>query len=175
RQHSGRRSRERQVRDALRRVRWTEAVRPERSRLRRCRRLLVHRPGQDARARRRPRRRLLREGRRLADPGSDLPARAAERHRAVARREDALRRREAAARPAAPLSQPHAGIAGTAGVAGTSVTLRLGIAAAVLFVLTSLAMANDITPSVRSELAPTGKLRVGINYGNFLLVTSYAL
>jgi len=35
-------------------------------------------------------------------------------------------------------------------------------------------MANDITPSVRSELAPTGKLRVGINYGNFLLVTSYA-
>ena len=55
-----------------------------------------------------------------------------------------------------------------------SMTLRLGVAAAVLFVLTSLAMANDITPSVRSELAPTGKLRVGINYGNFLLVTSYA-
>jgi polar amino acid transport system substrate-binding protein len=35
-------------------------------------------------------------------------------------------------------------------------------------------MANDIAPSVRSELAPTGKLRVGINYGNFLLVTSYS-
>ncbi len=26
------------------------------------------------------------------------------------------------------------------------------------------------SPAVRSELAPTGKLRVGINYGNFLLV-----
>ena len=35
-------------------------------------------------------------------------------------------------------------------------------------------MANDITPSVRTELAPTGTLRVGINYGNFLLVTSYS-
>ena len=27
------------------------------------------------------------------------------------------------------------------------------------------------TPAARSELAPTGKLRVGINYGNFLLVS----
>jgi polar amino acid transport system substrate-binding protein len=33
-------------------------------------------------------------------------------------------------------------------------------------------MANDISPSVRSELAPTGTLRVGINHGNFLLVSS---
>jgi polar amino acid transport system substrate-binding protein len=32
-------------------------------------------------------------------------------------------------------------------------------------------MANEIAPAVRSELAPTGKLRVGINHGNFLLVT----
>jgi len=32
-------------------------------------------------------------------------------------------------------------------------------------------MANEITPAVRSELAPTGRLRVGINHGNFLLVT----
>ena len=32
-------------------------------------------------------------------------------------------------------------------------------------------MATDITPAVRSELAPTGKLRVGLNHGNFLLVT----
>ena len=32
-------------------------------------------------------------------------------------------------------------------------------------------MANDISPAVRSELAPTGTLRVGINHGNFLLVT----
>jgi len=53
------------------------------------------------------------------------------------------------------------------------VALRV-VAAAVLFVLTSLAMANEISPSVRSELAPTGNLRVGINYGNFLLVTSYS-
>ncbi len=32
-------------------------------------------------------------------------------------------------------------------------------------------MANEITPAVRSELAPTDRLRVGINHGNFLLVT----
>jgi polar amino acid transport system substrate-binding protein len=47
---------------------------------------------------------------------------------------------------------------------------RLGIACVGLFVLTSGAMANDISPAVRSELAPTGTLRVGINHGNFLLV-----
>jgi polar amino acid transport system substrate-binding protein len=50
-------------------------------------------------------------------------------------------------------------------------TLRLGVACLGLFVLTSGAMANDISPAVRSELAPTGKLRVGLNHGNFLLVT----
>ncbi|HEY2987043.1 MAG TPA: transporter substrate-binding domain-containing protein, partial [Candidatus Binatia bacterium] len=32
-------------------------------------------------------------------------------------------------------------------------------------------MTIQITPAARSELAPTGKLRVGLNYGNFLLVT----
>ncbi len=32
-------------------------------------------------------------------------------------------------------------------------------------------MANDIAPTVRSELAPTGTLRVGLNHQNFLLVT----
>jgi len=32
-------------------------------------------------------------------------------------------------------------------------------------------MATDITPAVRSELAPSGTLRVGLNHGNFLLVT----
>jgi polar amino acid transport system substrate-binding protein len=32
-------------------------------------------------------------------------------------------------------------------------------------------MATEISPAVRFELAPTGKLRVGINHGNFLLVT----
>ena len=49
--------------------------------------------------------------------------------------------------------------------------LRLGVASAVSFVLTCCAMATEISPSVRSELAPTGKLRVGLNHGNFLLVT----
>ena len=48
---------------------------------------------------------------------------------------------------------------------------RLAVAVLVAFVLTSSAMATDISPRVRSELAPTGKLRVGINHGNFLLVT----
>src|SRR6266508_1477980 len=53
-----------------------------------------------------------------------------------------------------------------------SVRRRLGVACLGLFVLTSGAMANDIPPAVRSELAPTGKLRVGLNHGNFLLVKS---
>jgi polar amino acid transport system substrate-binding protein len=52
-------------------------------------------------------------------------------------------------------------------------TVRSGLAVAfaVLFVLTSRVMANDISPAARSELAPTGTLRVGLNHGNFLLVT----
>jgi polar amino acid transport system substrate-binding protein len=49
--------------------------------------------------------------------------------------------------------------------------LRLGIAWVDLIVLTSGAMATETTPAVRSELAPTGKLRIGLNHGNFLLVT----
>ena len=40
-----------------------------------------------------------------------------------------------------------------------------------MFVLTSGVMANEITPAVRSELAPSGTLRVGLNHQNFLLVT----
>jgi polar amino acid transport system substrate-binding protein len=32
-------------------------------------------------------------------------------------------------------------------------------------------MPLDVTPAVRAELAPTGKLRAGINYGNFVLAT----
>jgi polar amino acid transport system substrate-binding protein len=35
-------------------------------------------------------------------------------------------------------------------------------------------MAGDLAAAARSELAPRGTLRVGINRGNFLLVTSYA-
>ena len=30
---------------------------------------------------------------------------------------------------------------------------------------------TDLTPAVRSDLAPTGKLRAAINYGNFILAT----
>jgi len=50
---------------------------------------------------------------------------------------------------------------------------RFAVAMASLasFVLTSGAMATEITPAIRSELAPSGKLRVGLNHGNFLLVT----
>ena len=33
-------------------------------------------------------------------------------------------------------------------------------------------MTNDIAPSVRTELAPTRTLRVGLNHGNFLLVNA---
>ena len=36
------------------------------------------------------------------------------------------------------------------------------------FVLTSGAMANDISQAVRSELAPPGRLRVRLNRGNCL-------
>lgn len=45
------------------------------------------------------------------------------------------------------------------------------MAFALPFVLTSGVMANEITTAARSELAPTGTLRVGLNHGNFLLVT----
>jgi len=41
-------------------------------------------------------------------------------------------------------------------------------------VLTSCSMTTPISPAAKSELAPTGTLRVGINHGNFLLVTSYS-
>ena len=37
--------------------------------------------------------------------------------------------------------------------------------------LTSPAMTTPLTPAAKSELTPTGKLRVGLNHGNFLLVT----
>src|SRR5262245_18560909 len=33
---------------------------------------------------------------------------------------------------------------------------------------------TDIAPAVRADLAPTGKLRAGINYGNFILATKDA-
>ena len=49
--------------------------------------------------------------------------------------------------------------------------LALGVASLASFVLTSGAMATEMTQAIRSELAPSGKLRVGLNHGNFLLVT----
>jgi polar amino acid transport system substrate-binding protein len=54
--------------------------------------------------------------------------------------------------------------------------LRLAIvfSGLLVLVLTSCTMATEISPTVRSELTPTGKLRVGINHGNTLLVTTMA-
>ena len=49
--------------------------------------------------------------------------------------------------------------------------LRRALACLGVFVLTSGVMANEITAAVRSELAPSGTLRVGLNHQNFLLVT----
>ena len=46
--------------------------------------------------------------------------------------------------------------------------MTMGLVGVIL--LASGAMA-DITPAVRADLAPTGKLRAAINYGNFILAT----
>jgi polar amino acid transport system substrate-binding protein len=40
-----------------------------------------------------------------------------------------------------------------------------------VILLASCATMSDVTPAVRADLAPTGKLRAGINYGNFILAT----
>jgi len=48
--------------------------------------------------------------------------------------------------------------------------LRRALACLGVFVLTSGVMANDITPAVRSELAPSGPPPVGLNHQNYLLV-----
>jgi len=47
---------------------------------------------------------------------------------------------------------------------------RLGVATALVLVITSCAMVTEISPALRAEIAPTGTLRVGLNHGNFLLV-----
>jgi polar amino acid transport system substrate-binding protein len=49
---------------------------------------------------------------------------------------------------------------------------RIGLALWSVLMVTSCAMATEITPALRSELAPSGTLRVGINHGNNLLVVS---
>ena len=46
---------------------------------------------------------------------------------------------------------------------------RTAIIFASLVLLASCATAPQISPLARSDLAPTGKLRVGINFGNVLL------
>src|SRR2546427_4376543 len=48
--------------------------------------------------------------------------------------------------------------------------IRFVMVSFALLVLSSCAMPLQVPPAARSELAPTGKLRVGINYKNFLLV-----
>jgi len=40
-----------------------------------------------------------------------------------------------------------------------------------VILLGSCATMSDVTPAVRADLAPTVKLRAGINYGNFILAT----
>src|SRR5258708_14894744 len=54
------------------------------------------------------------------------------------------------------------------GTLGRALAGAIGFAGSIL--LASGAMA-DITPTVRADLAPTGKLRAAINYGNFILAT----
>lgn len=47
--------------------------------------------------------------------------------------------------------------------------IRTALAAAGLVLVASCATAPQVTPAVRADLAPTGKLRAGINFGNVLL------
>jgi polar amino acid transport system substrate-binding protein len=47
--------------------------------------------------------------------------------------------------------------------------LKLAIALQGTVLLASVGMALQVAPAARSDLAPTGKLRVGINFGNALL------
>src|SRR6266850_1497643 len=54
------------------------------------------------------------------------------------------------------------------GTLGRTLAGAIGFAGPIL--LASGAMA-DITPAIRADLAPTGKLRAAINYGNFILAT----
>jgi len=48
--------------------------------------------------------------------------------------------------------------------------IRLATLSFAVLLLSSCATTSDVSPTARSELAPTGKLRVGINLQNFLLV-----
>src|SRR5262244_3411933 len=49
--------------------------------------------------------------------------------------------------------------------------LRLAAEGFLALTLLGCATMTDIPPAVRADLAPTGKIRAGINYGNFILAT----
>jgi polar amino acid transport system substrate-binding protein len=49
--------------------------------------------------------------------------------------------------------------------------LRLAAAGLLALTLLGCATMSDNTPAVRADLAPSGKVRAGINYGNFILAT----
>ncbi len=49
--------------------------------------------------------------------------------------------------------------------------VRIGFAFACTALLAACASLPDVSPAVRTDLAPTGKLRAGINYGNGVLAT----
>jgi len=48
--------------------------------------------------------------------------------------------------------------------------MRTALACTALLLLNACAMTRQMNPAARTELAPSGKLRVGINHSNFLLV-----
>ena len=92
--HPARRHRHRRGRGPLHRGRRPPAAGPQRHRVRRRRRLLLHRPRQVAGPGRRQGRRLLRRCRRLVGDGDRLRPRPRQRHRPLARRPPPLRRRD---------------------------------------------------------------------------------
>ena len=93
-----------ETRDPLQRMRRPQAVGAERHRLRPPGRVLFHRSRQDAGARPRPWRALLRAARRIEDRRAGPSDAEPERRRPVARRKDGLRRRH---RNLAPLRLRH--------------------------------------------------------------------
>ena len=52
--------------------------------------------------------------------------------------------------------------------------LKLMIGAIAMAALTACASTPPVPPAAKAELTPTGKFRVGINYGNVLLATKGA-
>jgi len=50
-------------------------------------------------------------------------------------------------------------------------TFKIATALLSWIFLASCATAPDVSPAIRADLAPTGTLRAGINYGNGVLAT----